>query len=152
MHKSILRKFLKHTLFFQILVNVICMINMDTKVQMEDTLKKISLEVQAVISTIFLIIYSVVKEDVEAVDSDLFLKIYLVEEADSVVHVEMIFCMNAISPWKMYYMENKSNLISKNLQIVLIAMVLDVTLVAQNQPAKIVVVMAKFEFEEIWVE
>ena len=82
---------------------------------MEDTLNKISIEVQAVISMIFLIIYSVVKEDVEAVDLDLFLKIYLVEEADSVVHVEMIFCMNAISPWKMYYMENKSNLISKNL-------------------------------------
>ena len=65
---------------------------------------------------IFSMIYLVVREDAAVEDSDLFLKIYLVEVVeDSVVHVEMIFYMNVILLWKMCYMENKLNLISRNM-------------------------------------
>ena len=81
---------------------------------MEDTLLRISFEVQVVILMISLMIYLVVREDAAA-DLVLFLKTYLVEAAALDVHVEMIFYMNVILPWKMYYMENKLNLISKNL-------------------------------------
>ena len=81
----------------------------------EDILPKISFEVQAVISMMSSMIYLVVREDAEAVVLVQFLKIYLAEAVDSVVHVEMIFYMNATLPWKMYYMENKLNLIFKNL-------------------------------------
>ena len=68
---------------------------------MVDILPKTSLEGQAVILMIFLMIYLVVKEDVAAADLNQFSKIYLVE-VDLDVRVEMIFCMNVISPWRMY--------------------------------------------------
>ena len=82
---------------------------------MEDTLLKIFLEAQVVTSMIFSMIYLAVREDVVE-DSDLFLKIYLaVAVEDSVVHVEMTFYTNVTLLWKMYYMENKLNLISRNM-------------------------------------
>ena len=82
---------------------------------MEDIQLKISLGVQVETSMMFFRIFlaDVVEEEV---DLNLFSKIYLVVEVeDLIVNVEMIFYMNLILLWKMYYMENKSNLISKNM-------------------------------------